>query len=162
MIGNDVVDLELARTESNWKRKGFLEKLFTESEQALIQQHHDPETMVWLLWSMKEAAYKVFNRQTGTRAFIPHKLKCEILSSGHDAFEGMVYCCSKKYYTVSAISGEIIHTVAKMDKFDLKAIQLLNIQEVKKDDSGLPYIIESKSKVPVSLSHHGRKIIAVR
>jgi phosphopantetheinyl transferase (holo-ACP synthase) len=162
MIGNDVVDLELARTESNWKRKGFLQKLFTQSEQALIQQHHDPETMVWLLWSMKEAAYKIYNRQTGIRAFIPHKLECEILSSGHDNFKGVVICDDKKYYTISAISGEIIHTVAKMEKFDLKAIQLLNIQEVKKDDSGIPYLFENKNKVPVSVSHHGSKTIAVR
>ena len=29
--GNDIVDLSLAKTESNWKRKGFLEKIFTEN-----------------------------------------------------------------------------------------------------------------------------------
>jgi hypothetical protein len=33
MIGNDVVDLALAQKESNWKRKGFLNKLFTSVEQ---------------------------------------------------------------------------------------------------------------------------------
>ena len=32
MIGNDVVDLQLAKTQSNWQRKGFLEKQFTEFE----------------------------------------------------------------------------------------------------------------------------------
>ena len=30
MIGNDVIDLQQSRQESNWQRKGFLEKLFTQ------------------------------------------------------------------------------------------------------------------------------------
>ena len=32
MIGNDIVDLDLARTQSNWQRKGFLDKIFTKKE----------------------------------------------------------------------------------------------------------------------------------
>ena len=28
MIGNDIVDLVQARFQSNWKRKGFVQKLF--------------------------------------------------------------------------------------------------------------------------------------
>ena len=35
-IGNDIVDLNLAKTESNWQRKGFLEKQFTQKEQEEI------------------------------------------------------------------------------------------------------------------------------
>ena len=33
MIGNDIVDLNLAKTQSNWQRKGFLERQFTKKEQ---------------------------------------------------------------------------------------------------------------------------------
>ena len=36
MIGNDIVDLALAQKESNWKRKGFLDKIFTLQEQLFI------------------------------------------------------------------------------------------------------------------------------
>ena len=36
MIGNDIVDLKLAKNQSNWQRKGFLEKQFTEEEQKTI------------------------------------------------------------------------------------------------------------------------------
>ena len=35
MIGNDVVDLRRALVESNWKRKGFLTKVFSDSEQQI-------------------------------------------------------------------------------------------------------------------------------
>jgi hypothetical protein len=32
VIGNDIVDLALARKESNWKRPGYLNKIFTTKE----------------------------------------------------------------------------------------------------------------------------------
>ena len=38
MIGNDIVDLDLARKESNWKRKGFLDKIFSLQEQQFDSQ----------------------------------------------------------------------------------------------------------------------------
>ena len=71
MIGNDIVDLELARKESNWKRKGFLDKIFAKNEQLLIFNAENPDTMVWNLWSRKEAAYKIYNRQTQIRGYFP-------------------------------------------------------------------------------------------
>ncbi len=59
MIGNDVVDLALAKVESNWQRKGYLDKLFTTKEQNLIFCSENPTIMVWILWSRKEAVYKI-------------------------------------------------------------------------------------------------------
>ena len=79
MIGNDIVDLTLARRESNWKRSGFLDKIFTKRELLLILNTQNPEHMVWDFWSRKEAAYKIYNRQTGVRAFIALQLECSDL-----------------------------------------------------------------------------------
>ena len=39
MVGNDLVDLQIAKSQSNWRRKGFLEKQFTIKEQQLILQN---------------------------------------------------------------------------------------------------------------------------
>jgi phosphopantetheinyl transferase (holo-ACP synthase) len=63
VIGNDIVDLALARKESNWKRPGYLNKIFTTKEQLLISSAENPNTMVWNLWSRKEAAYKIIIEQ---------------------------------------------------------------------------------------------------
>lgn len=60
MTGNDIVDIKQAAAESNWKRKGFLEKIFTPHEQEYIGQSALPEEMVWKLWSMKESAYNIY------------------------------------------------------------------------------------------------------
>ena len=57
MIGNDIIDLNVAAIESDWQRKGFLEKQFTEEEQTLIKNAEDSFEKVWLLWSMKAVSY---------------------------------------------------------------------------------------------------------
>ena len=73
MIGNDIIDLTLAKLESNWKRRGFLEKQFTANEQKLILTAKNSFVLVWKFWSMKEAAYKICVQQNETRFFAPKK-----------------------------------------------------------------------------------------
>ena len=75
MIGNDIVDLNLAKTQSNWERKGFLKKQFTDEEQLSIHSSRNSFLEVWLLWSMKEAAYKCYSQQYQIRFFNPKKLE---------------------------------------------------------------------------------------
>ena len=62
-LGNDIIDLNLAKTQSNWERKGFLEKQFTEQEQEIILNSTNSFLQVWLFWSMKEAAYKCYTQE---------------------------------------------------------------------------------------------------
>ena len=92
MIGNDVVDLNLAKTESNWQRKGFLEKQFTEFEINEILSSANPFLKVWLFWSMKEAAYKCYVQEHQKRFFAPKKFSCKMISDR----EGVVEIDSKK------------------------------------------------------------------
>ena len=60
MIGTDIIDIVEAKKTSNWERPRFLEKLFTSNEQQLIHNSENKFVMVWRLWSMKEAAYKLY------------------------------------------------------------------------------------------------------
>ncbi|RME94328.1 MAG: 4-phosphopantetheinyl transferase family protein [Bacteroidetes bacterium] len=75
MIGNDIVDLAVARRESNWQRPRYLNKLFTATEQALIRAAPEAERQVWLLWACKEAAYKAWSTETSRRVFAPKQLR---------------------------------------------------------------------------------------
>lgn len=111
MIGNDIVDLRQASQESNWRRKGYVDKLFTHREQQLISDAIDPDRMVWLLWSMKESAYKVAVRQTKNRTFAPAKLECLLSQSTEDTAEGYVFY-QERYQTRSLITSQYIATVA--------------------------------------------------
>ncbi|WP_310381101.1 4'-phosphopantetheinyl transferase superfamily protein [Flavobacterium sp.] len=158
MIGNDIVDLDLAQKESNWKRKGFLDKIFTKREQILINTAINSEIMVWNLWSRKEAAYKIYNRQTGTRAFISLQLECYDLEILDGIIFGKVLCNKNIYYTKTIFSSEFIYSVAAVNREDFEAIQSIkNTNEFIKID-GIPNRFNSQKSIlrPVSISHHGR------
>lgn len=154
MIGNDVVDLALAKRVSNWKRDRYLDKIFTVNEQLLIFHAEIPEVMVWNLWSRKEAAYKIYNRETGIRGYFPLLLECFY----ENETLGTVSIKEKIYFTQSQIENDSIYTIAVADKkhFDkiesiTSAIEIFKI-------NGIPFIIDSASKIkkPVSITHHGR------
>lgn len=154
MIGNDVVDIQLARLESNPERKGYMDKIFTPAEQDCILQYYDKEIMLWVLWSMKEAAYKAYNRQTGHRAYIPLKLECHITSIGYD-IKGYVCCNDTVFITRTTVEDEIITTIAVLN-LPFNKIKVFNNVNVIKDNFGLPYISTITDNIVASVSHHGR------
>jgi phosphopantetheinyl transferase (holo-ACP synthase) len=153
MIGNDIVDLALAQKESNWRRKGFLDKIFSSSEQLLILNSENPEIMVWNLWSRKEAAYKIYNRQTGIRGFFPLQLVCNYENSIH----GTVFIDGFRYYTQTEVCKEFIHTIAVAQKEYFKRVIVLDLNKTVNKVDGIPFIEDKKNKsiIPVSISHHG-------
>ena len=153
MIGNDIIDLELTRTESNWKRKGFLEKLFTENEQKIILLSENPEVMVWNLWSRKEAVYKIYHRQTKKRVFIPKRIECNRVKPQQDHFFGLVTIEGLAYVTRTEVTHEYIYTEAVQHSNHFESIQPIDSSDVFKDQFGIP---NSKlSNNPVSITHHG-------
>lgn len=157
MIGNDIVDLAQSRLESRWSRKGLIEKLFTSQEQQLIKNYHDPEIMVWLLWSMKEAAYKIYNRQTKIREFSPKKLVCDLNSLSDFQALGTVSFLQNTYYTQTIISSESIHSIAVNTLNNLYNITEIKKKGIIKDEFGVPYLKTSSTTLKdVSISNHGR------
>lgn len=156
MIGNDVIDLAQSRIESNWQRKGFVEKLFIAEEQQYIQDYDKPEIMVWLLWSMKEAAYKIYNRQTKIREFSPKKLRCTLDIINANQAYGKVCCNENVYYTESIFSLESIHTIAIDNFANINNVIEVENQEIIKDENGIPYLKVDNILWDISISHHGR------
>jgi phosphopantetheinyl transferase (holo-ACP synthase) len=185
MTGNDIVDLATAAVESNWKRKGFIEKIFTLQEQEYISNSATPEQMVWRLWTMKESAYKIYIRQFGGRFFAPQKLSCTIFSDT----EGNIEINNSSYRSISIINKNYIYCTAKTAAADFNAttnccfeiteadtdIQQFIYQKIianfissnkprkhklsiVKNEFGVPFLYYSfnKTKIPVSITHHGR------
>jgi phosphopantetheinyl transferase (holo-ACP synthase) len=154
MIGNDIVDLALAKKDSNWKRRGFLDKLFTQKEQELILSSSNPEIILWNLWSRKEAGYKIYNRLTGIRAFIPLQFSCNYL----DKSDGTVNCQDSVYFTKTTLIGEQINTIAVLEKDFFTKIKVLNSQDRIKKVGGIPFYYNpiTQEQFPASISHHGR------
>ena len=81
MIGNDIVDLEAAQQHSRWQEQRFLDKLFSDIEQAFILSHNNRLQNIWRLWSMKESAYKLIARVERKSRFNPKDFQCIITDS---------------------------------------------------------------------------------
>lgn len=111
-MGNDIVDLAYAKQQSNWQRRGFLDKVFTAHEQHLIHTAKDPDQVVWLLWSLKESVYKLAIRQTNNRVFAPQKIACFLNSPTQEIQTGRVVYETGTYETTSTLTTDYIATIA--------------------------------------------------
>lgn len=174
MIGNDIVDLQCARKESNWQRKGFLEKQFTDLEQEIIFRVENSFETVWRLWSMKEAAYKVFMQKHNLPFYAPKKFNCEITSIR----EGIVYFEDQTFFTKSIINRCFIFTYATTEQsingfseigsakniedsikkhIEQHTNSLFSKIKQKKSISGAPNYYDDNIKLTksCSISHHG-------
>jgi len=177
MIGNDIIDLNIAKKESNWKRKGYLNKVFSKDEICFVLNQPNPELLVWLLWSMKESAYKIIHRETLIRKYEPWKLEGVVLSKHRTLFLGKIKFEKKTFLTKTIISGNILHTIAVAegrsfdnlriyenhllkDKTNFLQSCLPENEYFNKDENGIPFILNTVYgiKKTASLSHHGSAI----
>lgn len=154
MIGNDIVDLATAAAESNWKRKGYLEKIYTTTERFLIHAANDANVMVWLLWTMKEAVYKVAERNTKLKTFAPSALNCNNLILHENSAIGTIDYKSEIYYCNSSLTSDYIHTIAADNQKLLNQI-CLKIEAY--NEANQSY----KTSKPDSVSHHGRYLALI-
>lgn len=166
MIGNDIVDLSTAAVESNWRRRGYLEKLFNEEERRLILTDSNPDTMVWLLWSMKESAYKCMYRQTRERLFNPLGYRCSIVSANVKERMGTVHYRNRSFQTLSILTRDYVHSscsaveslLSQADVYISESPSLLRELNYRKDRYGIPFFINATTEEAsyLSISHHGR------
>lgn len=184
MTGNDIVDMQVAATESNWRRKGFTEKIFSPQEQQYINDAALPDAMVWRLWTMKESAYKIYTRQYGGRFFTPKKFRCILLTetTGLVRFNNIAYQTTTvnakdHVYTIARTEGaesvDFINSCFPLPKTDLSKQQQFIYKKiiacyhsitgelkknitVNKDKNGIPFLnCNSNLQIPVSITHHG-------
>lgn len=153
MIGNDVVDLKLAKAESNWQRKGFLDKIYTKCEQNLIWNSTNPETTVWILWSLKESVYKAYQRMNYNRGFYPTKIQIQSLELIKSKYHSHIEVYNTEFYGITTENSNFVHSIVTHKKSDLKKIKNYTANKIVKDDNSLPFCKVSKN--PLSVSHHG-------
>lgn len=149
MIGNDLVDLTRAALDSNWRRPGYLQKVFTEEEQELIQKSDEPDQLIWLFWSMKEAAYKINSRQTGIRSFNPSSIACSVLELTPFKATGTVLIAAEVYFTETRMNLDYIHSIAALAPERIAQVRTEIFMDV-------PGSFDYRASKPACISHHGR------
>jgi len=180
MIGNDIVDFKTAALQSNWRRRGFLEKLFSKNEQSLILNSEFPECRLWLLWAMKESTYKAHQRRFKLpRSFNPKQFNCEIIAGDNTSVFGKIQIRDCSYFTQTFIGKDYLHCIASQfqqkesvqkilsNSTNIKQELILAVSELKKlpqvkisiekDRNFIPYLVGDDEKLDCdfSLSHHG-------
>ncbi len=151
-IGNDIIDLLLAKKESNIFRKGYLEKILTENELKILLNSKDIELSFWQMWSMKEAVYKILRQKEIERGYYPKKI--EVLAS--DFNYGKVIYDHLIYYTKTKIYDNYLETIALEDFNQFKNIVVLHNNTKLNKTNEIPFIEINNNKYFVSKSHHGR------
>ena len=151
MIGNDIVDLALAKKECNWKRKGYLDKIFTVSEQLLIQKFTNQELAIWNFWSRKEAVYKIILQKGGKPGYYPTKIECLDLSleNGIVKFENQIF------YTKTIVKNESVYSIAVQNVNDFENIITIEKNTPLFKVDGIPFILINSEVKNVSKTHHG-------
>lgn len=180
MIGNDIVDIAKAKEDSNWQRPRFLDIIFTENEQKFIKNSEDSFLTVWHLWSIKEAAYKLYTQINPSRFYNPKKFECSINdTSGVVKFQNFK-CITKTKITTDYIFSEASLTplllkskIVEITPEDHKSSSLIlkhkllnSLSEnfriskeklkITKDEFGIPTVTINNYKQHISLTHHGR------
>ena len=152
MIGNDIVDLAEAKKESNWKRKGYLDKIFTVSEQLLIQKSTNQDFAVWNLWSRKESVYKIILQKGGTRGYFPTRIECLDLHLEN----GIVQFQNQIFYTKTIATEESVYSLAVEDFSCFEKIKALENTHLLFKVNGIPFISLNNEVKNVSKTHHGK------
>jgi phosphopantetheinyl transferase (holo-ACP synthase) len=116
VVGNDIIDIRETKRTTNWKRSGFLQKVFTQKEQELIRDSTNPFTTVWQLWSMKESAYKVFIQAGADSFFNPSRIECDVESLEN----GQVRIDETSIKTNTTLNPKYIFTTAVLNDSEIK------------------------------------------
>lgn len=176
MIGNDIIDLELAFSENKSANQRYRNKAFTKSENRLIDLSKNPELTLWQIWAAKEAAYKLRQR---TFQFEP-KLNPLSFTCSYQNKNSIIVTTEQQQYFVSLKSGSsyiyaetTTETGSKIFRkiFDKQSsyegyLQLFSEENMIKrdhlrlikDQYHIPSILNSISEemIPVSITHHGK------
>lgn len=77
MIGNDIIDLQLARKNTRITQERYWRKVLSEGEIFHLKRQPDVSIAFLLLWASKEASYKLASKIHGTHLFSPKRIVIE-------------------------------------------------------------------------------------
>ena len=184
MIGNDIVDLTEALKSQHWNNHRFIDKVFSIDEKDLILHASNRFQVTWILWSMKESAYKVHLRKFRKPFFAPSKINCQYEPGG----SGKVRIDRTTYSTNTFVNEDLIYTIAFTDpsseylggyqkvvdtsytnlhnkcyrevieKSSAHLNEKIYNMQIRKDEYGIPKLFANNKEQSLifSTSHHGK------
>jgi len=142
-VGNDVVDLTDPENVGKSGDRRFCRRVFNEEELALIAGSARPDTVLWALWSAKEAAYKAISRGDPSVCSIPKKYPVIFETSAHQkiytSLKGIVKTPHGGIFIRVHIKKAFLHALAAgtMDELTRIVARVEALPEHTDDLSGL-------------------------
>ncbi len=167
MIGNDIVDLTKAKEESDISRPRYLEKVCSPEEVDLVLSSTNSITTFWRIWTMKESAYKAFQRKFNFKTvFNPFAFTCQFqdLKLGKVSFQAHQLSI-ETIQNEGFIYSEVMNSNANQRFFGSTSDFLLNLKtelnlqslpEITKTTEGFPVLNLPYKNLPISKTHHGK------
>lgn len=163
-IGNDIIDWKKAQNQHQKLRIRCLEKLFQAHEIEYIQSAEKPILAFWHLWSVKESAYKAWQRQQNAKPILNAKsFVCQNISP-HSVLvsKGVFSYTVHTIYTSDYIYSECLsyHKQTKIFKTTDAYLRFKNNWQDKgwqiiKKANNIPSLFNAKKETfsAISLSH---------
>ncbi len=122
-VGNDIVDLTHPNAKGKSRDIRFLKRVFLPEEEDCLLADIQPDAMLWALWTGKEAAYKVRQKDYPDISSAPRRYRVDlarrdtsgrecILRPGTRAFAGTVATPRGIISLHTLIAPDYVHSVA--------------------------------------------------
>jgi phosphopantetheinyl transferase (holo-ACP synthase) len=108
MIGNDVVDIADSDTDAGRLHPRFDGRVFQPSERGLIATSPQPGRTRWLLWALKESAYKAARKEEPTTVFSPVRFVATL----QDEASAFVCAGDRRFQASISCGPGYVHAVA--------------------------------------------------
>ncbi len=116
LTGNDIVDLALPETSDKAGDNRYIDRVCAGKERDFISSASDRKTALWMIWSAKEAAFKIVGKLHPKLGFSPRKyfvdcLPFDALRKNKTAVGTVGY----GHYLISvwwSITGDYVHCIA--------------------------------------------------
>lgn len=163
-VGNDIIDWQYAKTQLHKLKPRSLEKLFNTPEIHYIDSHEVPILAFWHLWSVKESAYKAWQRQKKAKPTLNAKsFVCQsITPNATSVFNTGFSCKVQTIYTSDYLYSECLSKNHKTQIFKtsesfshFKTNWLEMGLKIIKNDNHIPNLYDKHKHTysAISLSH---------
>jgi phosphopantetheinyl transferase (holo-ACP synthase) len=112
MLGNDIVDLADPETSCGGQHPRFDRRVFTMYERAALSRSPDPTRARWILWAVKESAFKGLRRAQPETVFSPARFAVALDSQ----LQGSVTYRDKRYRATVEMDRDCVHAIVSDDR----------------------------------------------
>ncbi|MBX2874913.1 MAG: 4'-phosphopantetheinyl transferase superfamily protein [Saprospiraceae bacterium] len=108
MLGNDIIDLREVLATGQAKRPGFKERICLDMELKPLNTQFSEEYCIWLLWAIKESAYKYYIQAGGQPLFAPKKFQFQPKAIATKLISGLTHTPAGSVHSVVYLSGDYL------------------------------------------------------